>query len=227
MFWQENIVPLPTQTPINVSDLAFTLQCKCLPLDHAYSLSQALQTALPWLTEESQAGVHLIHGAESGNGWERPCDKDELLYLSRRTKLTLRLPQHRFAEAQALEGQTLPVGDYTLQLGKATPKALQAFPVVFARHVLSDAEQSEADFLQQVVNEAQSIGVVCRKVLCGKTTTLRTPTGDLSTRSVMLADLTSNDSLLLQQQGLGQGKLMGCGLLVPHKDIKAVDPDNV
>jgi hypothetical protein len=40
----------------------------------------------------------------------------------------------------------------------------------------------------------------------------------------MIADLTSQDSITLQEQGLGEGRKIGCGLFVPHKDIKAVDP---
>ena len=41
---------------------------------------------LPWMVDEPQAGIHLIHGAESGNGWIRPQEPDALLILSRRTR---------------------------------------------------------------------------------------------------------------------------------------------
>jgi hypothetical protein len=39
----------------------------------------------------------------------------------------------------------------------------------------------------------------------------------------MIADLKPEDSIILQQHGLGDGRKMGFGLFVPHKDIKSLD----
>ena len=80
------------------------MQCKELPLDHAHALSQTIQQALPWFTDESLAGMHLIHGAESGNGWMRPQEPDAILSLSKRTRFMLRLPKHRVEDASKLAG---------------------------------------------------------------------------------------------------------------------------
>ena len=77
----------------DVVDLNFSIKCKALPLDHAQALGDVLQGVLPWLKDEAHAGLHLVHGAESGNGWQRP--EKGLLYLSKRTKFSLRLPQAR------------------------------------------------------------------------------------------------------------------------------------
>ena len=49
-----------------------------------------------------------------------------------------------------------------------------------------------------------------------------TPEVSLLTRSLMLADLTLEESLRLQQQGLGTHRHMGCGIFIPHKGIDAV-----
>ena len=38
-------------------------------------------------------------------------------------------------------------------------------------------------------------------------------------RSLMLAGLGLEQSLLLQRSGLGAGRTLGCGLFIPHKDI--------
>ena len=46
--------------------------------------------------------------------------------------------------------------------------------------------------------------------------------GQIFTRSLMVADLLLDDAIQLQQQGLGEGRLHGCGLFVAHKGIKAV-----
>ena len=224
MFWQEEVSP-EVKLSREIVDLVFDIHCQCLPVDHAYALSQALQDSLPWFEQEPQAGLHLIHGAESGNGWYRPDDQDELLYLSRRTKLTLRLPQYRVAAARALTNQNLDIAGYSLTVGQAVEKPLNPRAVVWARHVIAEPEQDEEIFLEQMVKQLQSLGIPCRKALCGKTHYFKLPTGELFTRSLMVADLKPEDSLLLQQHGLGKGRKMGCGLFIPHKDIKPVNPD--
>lgn len=222
MLWQEDLPQEEIKPVQSVIDMVFAMHCCCLPVDHANALSQAIQKALPWFAQESLAGLHLIHGAESGNGWYRPDDQGDLLYLSRRTKFTLRLPQHRISAAQALNGMTLDIAGYTLKVGRGSEKPLQPMPVLFARHVLAQSEQDEAEFLNEVVEQLQTMNVVCRKALCGKSHRLKGVKGALFTRSLMLADLSKDDSLTLQQYGLGEGRKMGCGLFVPHKDIKPV-----
>jgi len=48
------------------------------------------------------------------------------------------------------------------------------------------------------------------------------PDGSIFTRSLMVADLEPEQSVRLQQIGLGEGRTIGCGLFIPHKGIKAV-----
>ncbi len=224
MLWQEEEVN--KQIPNSVVDLAFDIKCPCLPVDHAYALSQAIQQALPWFEQEQLAGLHLIYGPEFGNGWNRPDKPDDLLFLSRRIKLILRLPKHRIAAAQELSGMTLDIEGYSLKLGSAKEKNLIHMPVLLARHILANPDQDEESFITEIVAQIETtLGIKCRKVLCGKTHQLKWPTGNLFTRRLMIADLKPEESLLLQEQGLGEGRKMGCGLFVPHKDIKAVDPD--
>ena len=104
MFWQEKTPDKPYRVPDDIVDLAFRIDCRCLPLEHAHALSVALHEALPWLEDESRAGIHLIHGAESGNGWMRPEDpQSEVLYVSRRTRMTLRLPKAESARPKKIK----------------------------------------------------------------------------------------------------------------------------
>ena len=93
MFWQEDT---PQQAPEIVTDLivdlVFKIHGRALPTEHGYALFRALATIFPWIESDPTTGVHLIHGAESGNGWIRPTDH-QLLQLSKRTRLVLRLPR--------------------------------------------------------------------------------------------------------------------------------------
>ena len=38
----------------------------------------------------------------------------------------------------------------------------------------------------------------------------------------MIADLSKENSVLLQDAGLGDGRIYGCGIFLPHKSVDAV-----
>lgn len=223
MFWDDG-APIDELAKLrDVVDVSFRIECPCLPLDHAYPLSAALLEHLPWLETEAFAGVHLIHGAESGNGWIRPQDPErDLLHLSRRARLRLRVPERMVQEAEALVGQRLEVAGHSLSVGTMSVIPLEALPVVFARYVVSDPEQDEASFLQQMAGELRELGVAASKLLSGRSHVLRVPAGLLHTRSLMVAELDPEASLRLQRSGIGPERAMGCGLFIGHKDIAPV-----
>ncbi|MCW9088519.1 MAG: type I-MYXAN CRISPR-associated protein Cas6/Cmx6 [Gammaproteobacteria bacterium] len=224
MFWQEENDDDTTRfvIPDDVVDIQFSIHCKSLPVDHAHALSSAIREALPWFEQEEQAGLHLIHVADSGNGWERPEGEGEILYLSRRTKLTLRVPQQRVEQSKALSGRQLEVAGNDMEVGKASVRLLSTTTALYARYVVvPDPQQSENEFLATVVDELRQSGARFKKVLCGKENTLSTPAGPLVTRSLMVADLSLDDAIRLQEIGVGHHryKKMGCGLFIPHKTV--------
>jgi len=209
--------------PDDVVDVAFRIACPTLPLDHAHSLSSALLKALPWLEEEAYAGIHLIHGAASGNGWFRPVDTDnELLHLSKRTRMRLRVPRKRLQDAQALSGQSLDIEGHPLEVGKSEISLLSSLPTLFSRYVISREELDETQFLEEVAGQLQALDIPCRKMLGGITHTMKFPDGAVFTRSLMVAELEPEQSVRLQQAGLGEGRTIGCGLFLPHKGINPV-----
>jgi CRISPR-associated protein Cas6 len=227
MFWeQEKDENAPYVVPDEVVDLVYTISCKCLPLDHAYSFSTALREALPWIDTEARVGVHLIHGAESGNGWMRPEDSDNaLLYLSRRSRMMLRVPKHRIEDARALTGQTLNIDGYTLAVGESKVKLFSTLPTQFARYVVVPegiGRDDESAFMQVAVEQLRELDIKVRKMLCGRAHAIQHPGGAIQTRSVMLADLEAEEAVTLQQHGIGPHRTLGCGLFIPHKGIKAV-----
>jgi len=202
----------------NVVDAVFAIECRSLPVDHAYALSAAVQAALPWFADEPQAGLHAVHGAASGAGWQRPEGEDALLQLSRRAKLVLRLPAHRAEEASALVGRTLQVAGSSLRVEKMALRPLSRITTLFSRCVVLAAED-EAVFVGAATEELGALGIRAQRMVCGRMTTVATPDRTYQARSLMLAGLTLEQSLLLQRSGLGAGRKLGCGLFIPHKDI--------
>lgn len=221
MFWQEDEKKPEITTSDKVVDLSFKIECKLIPGCHAWALSQAIYEALPWIRDDESIGIHQIHGATSGNGWERPAD-DELIHLSRRTRMTLRVPVEKVEAAAGLVGKTLDVMGYPVIVGEMAKKAINPLATIFARYVIVPDGMTEDRFLYWVVDEFKQHDVATRKMLCGKAHKLDINGKIIETRSLMVADLDKQDSVILQEVGVGPGRHLGCGIFLPHKGIKAV-----
>ena len=224
MLWEENKREQPFVVPDDIADLSFKIGCKQIALDHAHDLSQALHLALPWLADEQRAGVHLIHGASSGNGWQRPEEEDgeDFIYLSKRSRMMLRMPKDRFEDAQALVGQTLDIAGNAITVGDYQVKPLTSLGTLFARYILLQDNETEDQLVTRLSSDMKAMGITLRKALCGISHEFRLPQGRVRTMSVMVADLDPEESVMLQTHGIGDGRKMGFGLFIPHKGIKPV-----
>lgn len=222
MYWQEEPKPdARPAVPDDVVDVVYHIACPCLPVDHAWALSHALQEALPWLAGETGAGVHTVYVPAAGNGWMRSENPDDLMYPSHRSHFLLRVRYARATQALELRGRTLDVRGYPLTVQKATVRKLSTITTLLARYVALEAADESA-FLSDVHARLAASGIRPKKMLCGKQHLLATPDGKIHTRSLMLADLSVEESIRLQQCGLGPHRLLGCGLFIPHKGIREV-----
>ncbi len=221
MYWQEDDQKNDITTSEKVVDLSYKIDCKQIPTRHAWELSQALYQALPWIEDELEVGVHQIHGATSGNGWERPPD-GELIHLSKRTRMHLRVPTERIDDAKLLVDKELDVAGHTIRVGKMTSKSVDPFSTIFARYIVMQKGMSEDDFLQWVVGALTERNIQARKLLCGMRHEFEANGELIETRSLMIADLDKFSSVKLQEAGIGLHRHMGCGIFVAHKGIKAV-----
>ena len=221
MFWNEDNATV-YKVPQDIVDINFKIKCAHLPLDHAYHLSTAILNALPCLQKNNAAGIHLIHGAESGNGWIRPSGPAELIYPSRRTLFTIRAPREHIEEVKTLDGQSIAVGDVTIEFSKPSIRGLSRLTTLFARYVLTDHIDDENAFLNDMAQLLLAKNIRARKMMSGRAATFRFPDKTYSVRSLMIDGLDISESVRLQQQGLGGGRKFGCGLFLPHKGIDAV-----
>ena len=194
-----------------VVDLVFELEGDTLPADYAYALYRAVARVLPWLESEPGAGIHPLKGAATDRG---------TLLLSRRSRLILLLPAARAPEAERLTGEVLDIGGAPLRVGPARVKELMPFATLYARFVTTGSGE-EQDFLRDVAALLDGLGTRC-KFMCGKSREARLGEGEIRGYSVMLHEVLLEESLALQRQGLGGARMLGCGMLVPHKSIRAV-----
>ncbi|MGU9978272.1 MAG: type I-MYXAN CRISPR-associated protein Cas6/Cmx6 [Candidatus Oxydemutatoraceae bacterium WSBS_2016_MAG_OTU14] len=222
MHWQEDTEENKKQhVSTKVADLGFRVNCPCLPMDHKWILKKAIKQTLPWIDEDSCFAIHDIHGAESGNGWIRPDDSNALLHLSQRTSLYIRTPLDRVAEVQELSGTQYNLDGYPLALEKSKLRQLFAHPTLFVRYYLS-ANNNETDLLRDIVRWLKEHRIEVPRIMPGKQHQVYTPTGTLTAHSFMVDGLQGNDSLWLQEHGIGNQQLLGCGIFIPHKGIDAV-----
>ena len=227
MYWNEDKKREKYQIPDDVIDLSYVVKCKCLPLEHMQELYKSLGEVLPQLIDDKFAGIHPINGAESGNGWERSNDPNELIYLSRRQKMTIRISKDYLQDAENLVGQKINVAGYDIELGKTSVKKLSDLPTTFCRSIMIDSRMDEDDFLQWAFNELKSLDITVQKMMAGKERVVNLADGsERITRSLMVAELRQAESVRLQQHGMGEGRKLGCGIFLPQKDIKAVNSDD-
>jgi len=195
----------------SAADLRFELHGERLPADHGQAMADAVCEHLPWLAEEREAGIHAVRGA--------PMEGD-LLGISRRARLVLRLPRARLDDALALAGRSLRVGAETLRVGAARPWPIAASDTVYARLVIAGPAE-EQPFAAALGALLHALGVACEVVL-GKPRSLATNEGLRRGFSVLLHGMPPELSLQLQERGLGELRLHGCGIVVPYKSIAAV-----
>jgi len=225
MFWQEDENKgVLKQAPETIQDLLFSIECKTLPLDHGYVLGQQVLRHLPWMGSEPGAAIHQIHVAESANGWMRPDDPErEVLHVSQRTKMTLRVPRDRIEDVRQLIGKTLDIEGHPLTVGEFRPRKLSLLTTIFARYVDTGGVEDENEFLHSIAGQLLERGIRVKKMMGGKLLHHHTADGSVLTRKLMISDLEVQQSIELQEQGIGSQQWMGLGIFMPHKGIKAVN----
>ncbi len=219
MFWQDEQAEATYQVPDDVLDISFGIDCNTLPVDHAYALAAAIEEILPWFSEEPEAGLHLIHGGASMNGWQRPEDADELLLLSKRSKLRLRLPKHRVDDASLLCGRILEVAGHVIEIGKYKTQLLGKTDTLLSRYIVSDVKEGEEAFTERMLFELRAMGLEFTKIISGMDHTLAGPDGPINAKSLLVSGLSIHSAIQLQIKGIGPHRNMGFGLFIASKSI--------
>jgi CRISPR-associated protein Cas6 len=199
-----------------VIDLSFALVGSTIPLDHGYSLYSALCRVVPALHGDRRLGVHPIRGQQSAPG---------VLSLTKWSRLKLRLPAEQIAPYIAVAGQKLDLAGHHLRVGiprveALIPAASLASRLVTFRHALT-AESFEAS-VRRELKQMPSAGQVqlvssTRSKFAGQPLrrVVRVKEKRIVGYALRVLGLTEEESIRLQEEGLGGRRRMGCGLFVP------------
>ncbi|HHT9135421.1 MAG TPA: type I-MYXAN CRISPR-associated protein Cas6/Cmx6 [Candidatus Avalokitesvara rifleensis] len=187
-------------------DLSFRLSGSTLPVDHGYALYSAVSRQAPEIHSTKGIGVHPVRGLYSGNG---------KLHLTERSHLTLRLPDNCIRIYLKLAGKTMDVDRHRLRVGVPETQLLRPAATLYARLVTIKGFMEPQTFLQAAQRQLQEMGVTAELRL-GERKTFRVKDKQVVGFEMLAISLSAEDSVKLQEIGVGGRRRMGCGVFVPQ-----------
>jgi CRISPR-associated protein Cas6 len=204
-------------------NLYYPVLGETLPTDHGYALYGALARALAALHEgSSPILVGPILGRYTGG--------QTLRLERRRSNLRLRLPAEAIGNVLPLAGKALDVAGHKLRLGVPRVMALEASPTVVARMVIIKGFMEPGAFLEAACRQLAAAGISAEASIPpvregphqGKPRrhVLRVKDRRLVGFTVQVTGLRPEQSIALQERGLGGKHRMGCGFFVPVTKLR-------
>ena len=209
-----------------IVDIFFAVTGRHVPADHGYALFGAISRVLEtpddqWLHGNPHVGLHLIRGAYDGQG---------KLLLSDNARLGLRLPVELLPKTLKLAGKRIELDGCPVRIGTSRSAALIPAATLYSRIVTTKNGEDIARFEAEVKRQLDVLGV------CGKP--LRIPAKNDSENadhehgrrifrvssktivgySMLVTELTAEESICLQEKGLGGRRRMGCGVFLLGHD---------
>jgi CRISPR-associated protein Cas6 len=209
--------------PDQVVDLSFSIRGSKIPADHGYALYAAISRVLPSIHGDEGAGIHPIRGQLVGG---------RQLALTATSRLVLRSPGSRIPDLIRLAGQRLALNGDQIVVGVPTVHALRPAATLRSRMVVIRGFMEPETFLEAVRRQ------MAERDISGSAALMRHRAADALERrqgsrsdvvrrtfrihdkevvgfALAVSELTAEDSIRLQELGLGGRRRFGCGLFVP------------
>ena len=199
-----------TAPHIEMIDLVFEISGGTLPIAYPYTLWDELVRLAPQLGEDENIGVIPLRMSRSNEG----------MLLPKRAKLVLRLPHALANVATGLAQKQMRVADSLIQLGSCKARPISHYPTLHA-HLVTGADD-EIAFMKEVESALAAMGVEA-KLICGQRIALTNGERAIKGYSLVLHDLSPEDSLHVQYSGLDEERRFGCGIFVPYKVISGLE----
>jgi CRISPR-associated protein Cas6 len=209
-----------------VVDCTLAVKGDLIHLDHSYELFSALSRKQIVLHDPSlKIGIFGINGSPDRK-------KKTILHLSDKSKLRLRLPIQAVGIAYRLEGHSLIVGSYELQLGEVNISLLNPSPNLTSRLIVIKNATEPDLFLASCQRQIDELNIKGEIALNDR------PNGQTKYKTIKIRGFTVMgfgltvthlnpiDSLILQQEGLGGKRKMGCGMFVPVQSMNNNETQN-
>jgi CRISPR-associated protein Cas6 len=201
-------------------DVTFRVYGNTLPGEHAYLLYAGLSHTV--------SDFHKIDGALRFRPINGDRNRSGVIDISPRSQLRLRIPTEQVAAILPLAGRSVPVGvNHTIRLGNPTVFQLTPATILSAKAVTFKNASSPEQFLTvarqrldemgiegkpgiPLVEKGQHAGEPRRQII-------RIKGIHIVGYALQVAGLTAEESIRLQELGLGGRTHMGCGFFVPYR----------
>ena len=186
-------------------DLCFNIRGKTVPVDHGFDLFSGINRLLPLFHEAQDVGLKLIRGRYVGEG---------LLSLQPNSWLVFRLRSSGLSPYINLAGNSLDLRGHLIQIGVPKTRALNPSPAIYSHLVTTRNGQDQERFLTEI-NRQFSVMSVKAEVHLGDRKTFTVHDKKVVGYSLQILGLSDEDSIKVQEQGLGGRRKMGCGFFEP------------
>lgn len=206
-----------------VVDLSFRIQGKTIPADHGYALYAAVSRIVAWVhqPEQKDLGIHPINGLLAGS---------RMLQITPRSRLLFRLNSDHIKELLPLAGKELNLDGYKLRVGVPTVYALKPRATLRSRLVTIKHRMEPEKFLEGVQAELAKLNIRGKPCLIPRRAkadrlprdpfirrTVRIRDKEIVGYAVMVRELNADESLRLQETGIGGRRRFGCGIFTPTR----------
>lgn len=185
-------------------EMCFPVKGATIPVDHGFFLYSAISRVCSLLHESENVGMALVRGKYSGKG---------LLELNKLSRLKLRIPADTIQSYLNLTGQSFSVDGHKITLG--TPSIIQLKPrsALYAHIVTTRNGNDEERFKSALRDQLDALGVQAPFIV-GRRKTFKLHGKQIVGFSLLVTELTAEESIILQEAGLGGRRKMGCGIFI-------------
>lgn len=209
------------------TDVSFRLTGTTIPADHGYHLYSAVSKVMPEIHDNEEIGIHPINGKIAGN---------RLMTITDRSRLIIRLPSELIKLVLPLAGKVLSLEKNDIRAGVPQTLALKPVARLHSRLVLIKGFMDPEPFLEAVQRQLDALNIKGKPLLVeqakvvkaneDKTTgshspylrrTMRIHDKEVVGFALKVEQLTAEESIRLQEKGLGGRRRFGCGIFIPDR----------
>ena len=194
-----------------IIELKYPIIGTLVPSDHGYKLYSAICNIIPEIHELQNIGICGISGLP---------DHARSLSVNSASKLRIRTPSEHLPTLLKLAGKKIYIGDSVISVGIPKVSLLRPHKNLYSRLVLinTPSEFTQENFIRSAKRQLLAIGIDQDPVLFYSKPgypflrkTIRVKDKELVGFPIIVTNLTPDQSILLQEKGLGGKRKMGCG----------------
>src|SRR5262247_1525292 len=186
-------------------ELKFPFEGHVFPSDHGYGLYGAISRVIPEAHSADWLAIETIPGAARGDG---------VTQLDPQARLKIRIPQDHVPMMLKLAGKRLEVDGHAIRLGAPQIFLLKPATTLYARIVTIKGFTEPEPFLDAVCRKLDELSVKGEPVV-GQRRVFKVGKHRIVGFGLTIHELSDESSILLQEQGLGGRRRMGCGFFQP------------